>query len=419
MLLDVFMSIIGLIILIINCATMMITFEHKHKLRFGICATIIVTLISIVYRRLTADMVFDYKGMTAFFYLFLMIWLLKGSFFQKAFTFFLQYVLTILQLYLAEAVVGIFISNENEKFTMVLFTIMMVMYAVYFFLILRFGKRFFRRLLIQGRTVEWALYSFGTMFSFIVLTISHDFPNSVLQYILLILYVFWSFCILCFAIISTHEKTKQRCEAELARNIVSTGRDHYQKMDEMYDKLRILRHDYKYHLSATREMLRCGDPDGAGQYLTDVEKLLSECELPNYCPNPVINALVASYAERCRGLNIRFDVNIYILKTLRVPNYEMCIIIGNLLENAVEACGKRSDDRTIELAAQSTATQLMLMVRNSFNGKVCHNRETLVSTKINGGIGLQSVEAVAVRHNGYLLTEWDSDMFTAYVAVRL
>lgn len=212
---------------------------------------------------------------------------------------------------------------------------------------------------------------------------------------------------------------KERYEAEFARRIVSTGREHYQKMDEMYDKLRVLRHDYKYHLNATRKMLGAGDTAGADHYLTVVEEKLSGYELQNFCSNHVINALVADYAERCQKLDIRFDVSLNMPEALGIPDYDLCIILGNLLENAVNACEKLERGRMIKLETQSIRNQLLFMVKNSFDGEIRHSDGIPLSEKTNGGFGLRSVKEVIAGHNGDITFEWDGNSFTAFVAVRL
>jgi len=204
---------------------------------------------------------------------------------------------------------------------------------------------------------------------------------------------------------------------ERVHTIIFSGLDHYKKMDGMYDKLRVMQHDYKFHLSSAREMLRTGDSAGANQYLTEVEKNFTEQEMPMYCSNQVINALVNSYAERCRANDIRFDVDISAIQTLKIPDYELCVIIGNLFENAVEACERLNDNRRIKLAARSTDTQFMLMIKNSFDGAVYHVDGVPVTSKTNGGIGLRSVKAIAARYGGGTVTEWDRNMFTVFVTV--
>lgn len=414
------LTILGLMTLIINYTSLLLLFPRRFNKLVSICLPILFTAFFYTILLSSGTMVKYFGGFRGFVHLPLILILIRGQFFQKLFCVTFQMLLVGFQLAVVKVLAETFVPAKSEQYYMLCVIFTFVFFTVYVFLVAKFGQRFVIKLFASARWQEWALYSFGALFSFAVFAVTIEMVTNTLLYLLVMAFTIWSFCILCFAIVNTHEKTKQRYDAEFAKSIISTGSDHYQKMNEMYDKLRILRHDYKYHLSATREMLRCGDSVGADNYLTDVETNLAEHEfLPNYCQNSVINALVAGYAERASKIGINFDVDISILKTLPVPNYEMCIIIGNLLENAIEACGKLDNDRTIELAAKSTHAQFMLMVKNSFDGAVAHNEEAPISTKPNGGVGLQSVKAVAVRHGGDLFTEWDKDTFTAYVTVRL
>lgn len=212
---------------------------------------------------------------------------------------------------------------------------------------------------------------------------------------------------------------KERYEANFARGIVATGREHYQKMDEIYGRLRVLRHDYKYHLNATRKMLQAGDAQGADAYLTGMEQKLSGYELQHFCTNHVINALVTDYAERCETLNIRFDVSMRMPEPLGIPDYDLCIILGNLLENAVNACEKLEGNRSIKLETKRIQNQLLFMVKNSFNGRIRDKDGMPQSQKKNGGFGLGSVREVIDEHGGDLTFSWDMEFFTVFVAVRL
>ncbi len=213
--------------------------------------------------------------------------------------------------------------------------------------------------------------------------------------------------------------SKERYEAKLARDSLDTGREYYQKMDEMYNKLRILRHDYKYHLNATRKMLQAGDMEGADEYLTGIEQKMSGYELQHFCSNHVINALVADYAERCKKLDIQFEVSLHMPQALIIPDYDLCIILGNLLENAINACEKLSHGCLIRLETQSTPKQLLIMVRNSFDGDIVKKNGMPVSKKANGGFGIRSVKEVIDGYGGDILFEWDRSYFTAYAAVKV
>ena len=103
----------------------------------------------------------------------------------------------------------------------------------------------------------------------------------------------------------------------------------------------------------------------------------------------------------------------------------MCIILGNLLENAVEACQKTEGGK-IELMTRTQGAHLAVMVKNSFNGTVAEENGQPVSTKKNSnghgyrrGYGLRSVGAIAARYGGNVFTEWDTGTFTAYVMLEM
>lgn len=420
---EVYMGIIGLLILIIHRAALLITFPNRFKLRYSIGILLLALALTNQFRNMTGDII-QWNALTTFFNCILMCWLLKGSVSQIFFAFYFQYILTISLLYLSEAVIGIFINPNSERFTYVLFVTMLVLYAAFVTLSVKYGRKLFLKLLEHGRTSEWTLYASGAVYSFIFLTVSRDFPGSTMQYIMSTLFVIWSFAVFCFAIINAHERTKQRTDAEFAQSIISTGREHYQKMNEMYDTLAILRHDYKYHLNTIGELVMNEDMEGIKKYLESVKAQAPENELQYYCSNSVINALLGSYAERCAKYNFEFTIRLDMPEALSVPNYEMCIVLGNLLENAFEACQKLKELKRerlpcIELVVKKNETQLLIMVKNSFNGLITQSGDGPASTKKDGGFGLKSVRAVAARYDGYLLTEWDSEAFTAYVAVQL
>ena len=208
---------------------------------------------------------------------------------------------------------------------------------------------------------------------------------------------------------------KKQYEADFARSIISSGRGHYQKMNEIYKDLQVMRHDYKFHLNTALDMLRNGEIEKSGEYLRGLQTKLEAKDLPHFCNNTVINSLIADYVQRCKKLDITFYISISLPDGFYIPNYEMCIALGNLLENAVEACLKLETDRRIELVIMPQGAQLALMVRNTFNGKVNEDGNQLISTKKDGGIGLQSVRAVVQRYGESFVTEYDRQWFKAYI----
>jgi len=221
----------------------------------------------------------------------------------------------------------------------------------------------------------------------------------------------FAFCIKWFYANVHNAINIRKAEAEFARGLVSAERTHYQKMAKMHETLSILRHDFKYHLRVIDELLQTGDIEKVELYLADVRKQMPEGELHYYCIDSVVNALLASYAK--------YNAKIALPKTLSIPRYDLCIILGNLLENALEACKKLESGGEVELTMKTNEQHLAIMVKNNFDGVVSEKNGELTSTKKDGGFGLRSVKAIAERYNGHITIERTENVFTIYVMVNL
>jgi sensor histidine kinase regulating citrate/malate metabolism len=203
-------------------------------------------------------------------------------------------------------------------------------------------------------------------------------------------------------------------EKEFARSLLA----HYNEMKELYETLSILHHDLKYHLKITDELLQSGHVKEAGQYLADIKRQIPEENMHYYSLNHAVNALLSSYAKRCKELDVKYNVNVSLPEKLSIPDYDVCTILGNLLENALEACQKLESGREIELLVKMEDSRLAIRVKNSFNGMVKEKNGKLSSTKKGGGLGLPGIQTIVDSHNGYMLTEWDKTAFSAYLIVN-
>ena len=415
---DTAFLVLTIITLIINYTTMFLALERRFSIAISIIIPILFSVGVHIVLYLTRTQSSFYRFWGGFIHFPLYFVLSKAESFKKVFVVLFVMVCTGFQLALASAIAGMFTIVDSDEFWLVVFILGMILYSIYVTLVIIFARQFYNKLFSSGSHRDWMLYSFGAALSYIAMVISISVSEGAAR-IALLIFAFWSFCILCFTIINTHEKTKKSAEAEFASGIISSGRDYYHKMDGMQEKLRILRHDYKYHIAAIGELAASGDNDGIRQHLSGIQAQFSEDDIRDYCSNNVINALLSSYAERCAESGVKFNAVASMPKALTIPNYDLCIILGNLLENAIEACEKLTDGKNIELWVKPLGQQLAIMVRNSFDGNVIHSDDRLLSTKKDGGYGLGSVEAVVKRYEGELTPEWGGGMFTVGVTVKL
>jgi uncharacterized membrane protein len=387
----------------------------------AICAFIFV-LVVFVHLSLVnvfGSLNFNYGGLRVLLYFPLSLYLFKGPTFQKIFAFSLQLVFLIATITLIEEIAGYIFGEESMGFIIFRLSFMIPFYICYTILATKNSAIIHEKLFAYGSAKAWASYSMVEVLSFGMMALVRLTLDNGMLSIASIFFIMLSSAILCYAIVNTHEKTKQRIDAEFVRGMISSGRDHYQKMNDMYDTMRFLRHDFKFHLNAVRNMLQSGNTEEADQYLINVEKQIKGTEIPKYCGNAIINALLYSYAARCAELEIQFDTKLAIPENISVSNYDMCIIIGNLLENAVEANLKLKSRRAIEIATQNTDAQLLIMVKNNFDGIIHCENGVPRSLKTDGGFGLRSTREVIAHHGGNVITEWDNNTFTVYVAIKI
>ncbi|MDR2555313.1 MAG: GHKL domain-containing protein [Fibromonadaceae bacterium] len=228
-----------------------------------------------------------------------------------------------------------------------------------------------------------------------------------MKLILIVIAIIVVLAILAFFIRRLNKTIKiYKAEAEFARCIISDERAHYQKMTEMYETLSSLRHDFKYYLKKIDELLQTGDIEKTKLYLTEIKKRIPESGLHYYCTDHAVNSLLTSYAKDCEKLNIEYNIKIALPNQFSIPRYDTCIILCNLLENALEACKKLEKGREIDLAIKTGGQRIAIKVENSFDGVVSENAN------------LRSVKAIAERYGGHISIERTESVFTIYVMVN-
>ncbi|MDR0986729.1 MAG: GHKL domain-containing protein [Ruminococcus sp.] len=359
------------------------------------------------------------KIIRAWIYLPFIIFLFKGLTFQKVFAYFAPMTFAATLTLPGEMLVTLLKPFGEFWYWLGMLVVPTIALLVYVLLVWRFGRGLIERLFSSGTEKEWSLYALSAVICFIVLSAVYPGLAEVFPLVLLLIFfIGWFLIILCFAIINTHEKSKQKYEAELSREIISSGRDYYDKLTDMTEKLHIMRHDYKHHLATMQQMIVNTDVQ---DYLRKLRDDIDEKEVNDYCASRVINALLDSFCEQCKKADIEFEVKIILPPVDTIDDYELCIILGNLLENAVTACLRTPENerRYIEISMRTRENQYGIKVENSYDGVLNNDGKTLYTIKKDGGLGIKSIMSVARKHHGEYVPVWDEKKFSAYVVLKL
>ena len=198
--------------------------------------------------------------------------------------------------------------------------------------------------------------------------------------------------------------TSRKIEADSTALMYQLQADQYEKMHAYLDETRRIRHDFKHTIAVLNELSQTGQYEKLQEYISNYSSEISNVQAPaTYCDNPVVNATIHYYIDIAQSYGIRTKLQVVIPKEIAISDIDLCLIFGNLLDNAVTACRHvRTDARFIRLSADlDTPGHLYITMVNSFDGNVCTRNGKYISTKERkSGIGLASIQATTQKYHG-------------------
>ena len=193
---------------------------------------------------------------------------------------------------------------------------------------------------------------------------------------------------------------------------------HYREVDNMYRQIRGWRHDYRNHIQAMKAYAAAGDWDAIKRYLDLLDDDLTTVDTVIKTGNPMTDAILNSKISLAKSKNIQVIADADIPLTLKSSEIDLCCIIGNLFDNAIEASLKLPEDRRmIRVYMDMRNTQLYISFTNLTAGKKLKKEGKLFrSTKGKGhGFGLIRIDAIVERLDGYISCNSEDGAFTTEI----
>jgi len=196
---------------------------------------------------------------------------------------------------------------------------------------------------------------------------------------------------------------------------------HYDEVEHMYKQVRGWRHDYHNHIQT---MLALVDkPEQMREYLLSLNEDLTTVDTVIKTGNVMVDAILNSKLSLIKSKGIAVNAKAVVPDKLSVSDVDLCVIIGNLLDNAMEACEKQADEaeRFIRVFIGVLKKQLYISVINSVGGEIQKVGKSFVSTKKSGnhGFGLMRIDRIAERCGGYVNRQSEQGVFATEVMLPL
>lgn len=205
--------------------------------------------------------------------------------------------------------------------------------------------------------------------------------------------------------------------AAYQRELIET---HYQEVETMYKQIRGWRHDYRNHIQLMKVLAANGDMKAIKDYLDKLDTDLSTVDTVVKTGNAMADAILNSKISLAKSKGIAVKVDAHIPVKLKMSELDLCVIIGNLFDNAIDASmALPEEQRLIRVYMDMKNTQLYISFTNfTATKKLAKVGNRFQTTKGDGhGFGLVRIDNIIERLDGYLSRNSEDGAFTTEILI--
>ena len=218
-------------------------------------------------------------------------------------------------------------------------------------------------------------------------------------------------------------RVSRKAERRMAAYQQDLMEKHCEEVENMYRQTRGWRHDYRNHIQTMKAYLSMGRYEELAEYLDQLDMDLSQVDTVVKTGNVMVDAVLNSKISVARAKQIAVDAKARVPQHMSVAEVDLCVILGNLLDNAIEACMgiEEESQRFIRIYIDVLQGQLYLYVLNASACILKRRGNSYLSTKDSRehGYGLMRMDRVVEKYHGYLDRQDEEGVFATEVLLPL
>jgi len=215
--------------------------------------------------------------------------------------------------------------------------------------------------------------------------------------------------------------TQSSSRLDFANSQIAMQKQYYAALSEQMSEVREIKHDFRHIIGAMSRLADESRFADLTSFLNEYSQKTESERLPVFCENIVANSIIGYYCLRAREHGILFDSHCKIDRQNAISDSDLCIVLGNALENAIDAClrMKSGDSQFVSIGMGTMNKQQLLKVKNSYSGGLETRDGRYVSSKEekSHGLGLRNIEKVVVSYGGFIRIEHNENEFTLMAAI--
>jgi two-component system sensor histidine kinase AgrC len=251
---------------------------------------------------------------------------------------------------------------------------------------------------------------FGAMPAFYYLfdhatTVYTDFlysgSRTAVQFMPFVISAFY-FVFILFYYAETQKQANIQRERDMLDTQLKQAQIELESLWQMQQNAAAYRHDMRHHFALLQSLALEGHLDEIKEYLRTAQSDMDDITPIRFSENETVNLILSAFAARATQEEIQFEVEAKLAELLPLSDTELCSLLSNALENAINAASSvsDSDNRSIKLRLYSKNKKLCIDVRNSFNVEPEFYQGLPISNKQGHGYGTKSMARIVEKHGG-------------------
>ena len=267
---------------------------------------------------------------------------------------------------------------------------------------------------IKVSNIHWLsifIIPVGTLI-IVLIMISMDYASNVTESIISIVILL----VINVFVFYFYDELMKSYESKIEKTLLQQQNNAYLKQLEIINQskenIKTFRHDVKNHALTLKYYIDNYDRDGATGYLDNILDFINYSKEHAKSGNFEIDSLINYKMDLAEKSNIKAEVYLAIPHKLNINPFDLSIVIGNLLDNAIEATLK-AENKFINISIELDRNVLYISISNSYNGNLKLTNSKLETTKDNDnhGIGISSVQKSIEKYNGTMNIHYDGQVF--------
>lgn len=203
---------------------------------------------------------------------------------------------------------------------------------------------------------------------------------------------------------------------------------HCDEVENMYRQMRGWRHDYHNHIAVIQNFLESGEIDQCKEYCRQLGEDLRTVDTVLKTGNVMLDAILNSKISLAKSKRIQVNAKAAVPSTLHIADVDLCVLIGNLLDNAIEACTRVEEERMagehiernvaegkrgksdlseipfLRIYIGMKGNQLYICITNTVYGRAKQADGKFISSKQSPshGFGLMRIDKICQKYDGYI-----------------